>query len=124
METKAKKLFEDAVDKLNKANKELYRPKEDIVSYSVCKNSQRAIENYLKGYLLKSGIDPTSFKTIKSLYDQCVNVNKNFEKIDLSDFECKSFNTDDVYCNEVSKVSSCFDIADNLDTLLRREKII
>ena len=124
METKAKKLFEDAVDKLNKANKELYRPEEDIVSYSVCKNSQRAIENYLKGYLLKSGIDPTSFKTIKSLYDQCVKVNKNFEKIDLSDFECKSFNTDDVYCNEVSKVSSCFDIADSLDTLLRREKII
>ena len=124
METKAKKLFEEAVDKLNKANKELYRPEEDIVSYSVCKNSQRAIENYLKGYLLKSGIDPTSFKTIKSLYDQCVKVNKNFEKIDLSDFECKSFNTDDVYCNEVSKVSSCFDIADSLDTLLRREKII
>ncbi len=124
MEKRAKKLFVEAVDKLNKANKELYRPKEDIDSYSVCKNSQRAIENYLKGYLLKSGMDPSSFKTIKSLYDQCVKVNKNFEKIDLYGFECKSFTSGDIYCNEVSKVSSCFDIADSLDTLLRREKII
>ncbi|MEJ2112761.1 MAG: HEPN domain-containing protein [Flavobacteriaceae bacterium] len=124
MEIKAKKLFEEAVDKLNAANKELYRPEEDIVPYSVCKNSQHAIENFLKGYLLKKGIETSNLKTIKSLYDECIKVNKKFEQIDLSDFECKSYNTDNVYCNEVSKVSSCFDIADSLDTLLRREKII
>ncbi|HMB99943.1 MAG TPA: HEPN domain-containing protein [Flavobacteriaceae bacterium] len=124
METKAKKLFEEAVDKLNAANKELYRPEEDIVSYSVCKNSQHAIENFLKGYLLKRGIETDNLKTIKSLYDECVKINKNFKQLDFSDFECKSYNTDNVYCNEVSKVSSCFNIADNLDTFLRREKII
>jgi len=124
MESKAKKLFEEAVHKLNAANEELFRPHEDIVSYSVCKNSQRAIENYLKGYLLKNGIETKNLKTIKSLYDQCVKVNKKFEQIDLSEFECKSYNTDNAYCNEVSKVSSCFDTADNLDTFLRREKII
>ncbi|GAA4804630.1 HEPN domain-containing protein [Litoribaculum gwangyangense] len=124
METEAKKLFKEAVDKLNEANKELYRPEEDIVSYSVCKNSQRAIENYLKGYLLKSGIDPIGFKTVSTLYEQCIKVNKKFEKIDFSDFQCKSHNLENVYCNEVSKVSSCFDIADSLDTFLRREKIL
>ncbi|MDU8884970.1 hypothetical protein RXV94_02275 [Yeosuana sp. MJ-SS3] len=124
MEKKAKKLFEEAVHKLNAANEELYRPHEDIVSYSVCKNSQHAIENFLRGYLLKNEIDTDNLKTIKSLYDECVKVNKKFKQIDLSDFECKSYNTDNVYCNEVEKVSSCFNIADNLDTLLRREKII
>ena len=63
MEIKAKKLFEEAVDKLNAANKELYRPEEDIVSYSVCKNSQHAIENFLKGYLLKRGIETDNLDT-------------------------------------------------------------
>ncbi len=41
--------------KLNEASNELYRPEEDVVSYLVCKNSQYAIENYLKGFLLKNG---------------------------------------------------------------------
>ena len=124
METKAKQLFKDASKKLNEANKELYRPKEDVVSYVVCKNSQYAIENYLKGFLLKNGINPNEYKTIDSLHKQCVIINKDFEKVNLSDFNCKSHNIDDRYCNEVSKVSNCFDVANSLDTFLREHKII
>ena len=124
MNDKANKLFDDAIEKLNEANEELFRPEEDIVSFVVCKNSQFAVENFLKGFLLKKGIDPSSYKTIDSLYEQCKLINKNFEKVNLSDFECKSHNLDSRYCNEVSKVSNCFDIADSLDTFLRKEKII
>jgi len=124
MNDKAHKLFDDAIEKLNEANDELFRPEEDIVSFVVCKNSQFAIENFLKGFLLKNGIDPSNFKTIDSLYEQCKSINKNFEKVNLSDFDCKSHNLDSRYCNEVSKVSNCFDIADSLDTFLRQEKII
>ncbi len=124
MNDKANKLFDDAIGKLNEANEELFRPEEDIVSFVVCKNSQFAIENFLKGFLLKNGIDPSNFKTIDSLYEQCKLINKNFEKVNLSDFDCKSHNLDSRYCNEVSKVSNCFDIADSLDTFLRKEKII
>ena len=124
MNDKANKLFDDAIEKLNEANEELFRPEEDIVSFVVCKNSQFAVENFLKGFLLKNGIDPSSYKTIDSLYEQCKLINKNFEKVNLSDFECKSHNLDSRYCNEVSKVSNCFDVADSLDTFLRKEKII
>jgi len=124
METKAKKLFEEATSKLNEANKELFRPKEDIVSYLVCKNAQVAIENYLKGFLLKNGVNPESHKTVDSLYKECIKINKGFEKVDLTEIECKSYNMDSAYCSSVSKVSTCFDIADSLDTFLRREKII
>lgn len=124
MNDKANKLFDDAIGKLNEANEELFRPEEDIVSFVVCKNSQFAIENFLKGFLLKNGIDPSNFKTIDSLFEQCKSINKNFEKVNLSDFDCKSHNLDSRYCNEVSKVSNCFDIADSLDTFLRQEKII
>ncbi len=124
MKSKANELFDDAVEKLNEANEELFRPKEDVVSYVVCKNAQYAIENFLKGSLLKNGIDPSNYKTIESLYKQCKTINKNFEEINLSDFDCKSHKLDSRYCNEISKVSNCFDVADSLDTFLRREKII
>jgi len=124
MNDKAKKLFDDAIEKLNEANEELFRPEEDIVSMVVCKNSQFAVENYLKGFLLQNGVDPSNFKTIDSLYEKCKSINKNFEKVNLSDFECKSHKMDSRYCNEVSKVSNCFNIADSLDTFLRKEQII
>lgn len=124
MGTKANELFVTALEKLKEAKEELFRPEEDIVSYLVCKNSQFAIENYLKGYLLKNGVDIEDCETIDSLYKQCVAINSNFEKVDLSDFECKGHNLNSRYCNEVSKVSNCYDAADNLDTFLRKEKII
>jgi HEPN domain-containing protein len=124
MKRKANKLFIEAMEKLNEANEELFRPTEDVVSYLVCKNSQSAIENYLSGYLYSNGVDAKKFNTIESLYQQCKLINNKFEKVDLSDFQCKIYDTDTRYCNEVSKVSNCFDIADSLDTFLRKEKVI
>jgi HEPN domain-containing protein len=124
MEDTANKLFDDAIEKLNEASEELLKPAEDVVSYLVCKNAQHAIENFLKGFLLQNGIDVNNYKTIDSLYEQCKSINKNFKEINLSDFDCKSYKMDSRYCNEVSKVSNCFEIADRLDTFLRREELI
>lgn len=125
METEAIKYFVNAAQKLDQANKELFKPEEDIVTYLVCKNSQYAIENYLKGYLLRKGIEPSEHQTIDSLYEECKKINKDFEKVDLSEFNCKSsLDLDSKYCNNVSKVNKCFDAADSLDTFLRQQKII
>ncbi len=124
MENDASKYFINAAQKLNQANKELFKPEEDIVTYLVCKNSQYAIENYLKGYLLKNEVVITNDETIESLYNKCKKINKNFEKVSLTGFDCKVHNLDSRYCNEISKVNNCFDIADSLDTFLRKEKII
>lgn len=124
MGTKAKVYFDSAQEKLKVAKQELFRPEEDMVTYLVCKNSQYAIENYLKGYLLKNGVDIEDCNTIDSLYNQCLIINKNFEKVDLSDFQCKAHNLDSRFCTEIPKVSNCYDAADNLDTFLRKEKII
>ena len=90
MKDKATELFDEAIEKLNEANEELFRPKEDVVSYVVCKNAQYAIENFLKGFLLQNEIDPSEFTTIDSLYEQCVDIDKNFKKVNLSDFKCRS----------------------------------
>jgi HEPN domain-containing protein len=124
MRERAYAFFNEAIKKLNEANEDLYRPEEDVVTYSVCKNAQFAIENYLKGFLLNNGKDPSNYNTINSLYKECKAINAKFQDIDLSDFSCKSHQINSRYCNEVSKVSNCFDIADNLDTFFRRENII
>jgi HEPN domain-containing protein len=124
MKTEAYKLFDEAVHKLKAANEELFRPVEDVVTYSVCKNSQAAVINYLKGYLLNNGIDPNNYTTIESLFERCKMINEKFDEIDLTEFGCKGHRLDSTYCNEVSKVRKCFEAADNLDTFLRREKVI
>jgi|SRR5210317_642605 HEPN domain-containing protein len=124
MKEKANKYLQNAIDKLKDANFELYRPVEDVVSFSVCKNAQFAIDNYLRGYLLKNNVDASSYKTINELYEQCKNINNKFERIDLSTFDCTTTEIDSKYCNEVSRVSQCYKTADMLDNLLREERII
>ena len=124
MKNRSKIFYKNASEKLKKANEELFRPEEDIVPYSVCKNSQFAIESYLKGYLLDNGVDIAKLNTIDKLFEQCKKINPKFNKIDLSDISCKAHKIDTRYCDSIEKVSGCFDAADSLDTLLRQEKII
>ncbi|WP_242203962.1 HEPN domain-containing protein [Aestuariivivens insulae] len=124
MKNEANALFDRAFQSLNKANKELYRPEEDIVPYSVCKNSQFAIMNFLKGYLYKNGIDTTPFITINQLLKECKKVNKDFEKLDFSDLNCTHHEIDSKYCTEVSKVNTCFATANNLYAFLKEVKLI
>lgn len=124
MEKQAPVLFEEAKRKLQEANEELCRPEEDVVSYLVCKNSQFAIENYLKGYLIKHGIDPGKSATIDTLYAKCLHQNERFKELDLSDFTCKSQQSDSKSCNDTDKVTSCYNTAERLDSFLRQERIL
>jgi hypothetical protein len=124
MKDKAVELFADAFQKLREANNELCRPEEDVVTSMVCSYSHAAIENYLKGYLLLNSVVPNADETIAGLYEQCKAINNHFEAVHLSGFECNSHKDESRFQNKSSKFSRCFDIADSLDTFLRREKII
>lgn len=124
MENKALGLFNEAVKKLQEANEELCRPEEDVVSFLVCKNSQAAIEKFLKGYLISKGIDPQGYKNIDSLFTQCVALNPQFEKLDLTGFTCRSSSLDSRSCSTTEKVSKCYQVADNLNAFLRKENYI
>lgn len=125
MEAKSREFFKEGYARLSEANRELYKPEEDVVSYLVCKNAQHAVESYLKGYLLKNGVDVVNFDTIDSLYQACCKINPRFEGVKMSDFTCLNVKIGNArYCNEVSKVSHCFQAANDLDTFLREEHII
>lgn len=124
MKDQTRKIFEAAYQSLSEANHELMRPEEDIVSMLVCKNAQSAVEGYLRGYLEDNDVDSTQFRTIQSLYQECVRLNPKFKKVDLDEFSCHSPDKESKYCAEVSKVSNCFKVANNLDSFLREERII
>lgn len=123
-EERAHAFFDHAIKKLNEANDELFRPEEDMVTFTVCKNSQFAVESYLKGYLTKNNVSLDGLDTIELLFNACKKINKNFERIDFKGFDCIGHKIDSRYCNETERVSNCFNIADSIDTLLRKEKII
>lgn len=124
MNNRSEAFFKEATKKLNEAKAELFKPAEDFVSYSVCKNSQFAIENYIKGYLISHKVKLDGNETIAILYDKCLSIDKNFSTIDLSAIGCKNHPIDSRYCTEINSVSACFDTADSIDTYLKKNKVL
>lgn len=124
MKNRANKLFIEAVKSVNEANEELCRPEEDVVSVLVCKKAQLATTNFLKGFLLQNGIEPKNDMTLSELHQECLAINPNFKKIDLSNFDCKTVNLATKDCNDVTKISGCHFTATKLETFLREEKVI
>ncbi|WP_114783614.1 HEPN domain-containing protein [Botryobacter ruber] len=124
MKDKATILFDDALDKLNRAKEESFRPKKDLVTYLVCKNAQASIENFLKGYLLQNEFDPSRYTTLDELLQKCKSINKSFEQVDLAAFNCKGENLNAAFCNDTPNACKCLDVSAKLETFLRQEKII
>jgi HEPN domain-containing protein len=124
MSTRSEAFLNKAITKLDLAKEELLKPAEDIVSFSVCKNSQFAIENFLKGFLIKNNVELDLTETISTLYQKCLNTDKNFKDIDINAIGCKGHAIDSRYCTEIDSVSACFETADNIDTYFRKNKIL
>lgn len=124
MDQKAKDHFEKAGKMLRDANKELFKPEEDVVSFMVCKNSLSAIENFLKGYLSKRGFDTKSRDSLDQLLERCRLLDKKFYQIDLKVIDCSANPDHNRYCEDINKVSSCFQTADQLENFLISQRII
>ncbi|WP_298368761.1 HEPN domain-containing protein [uncultured Lutibacter sp.] len=124
MNSRPEAFLKEAKKNLDLAKNELLKPSEDIVTYSVCKNSQFAIENFLKGYLTKNNIDIELNDTIETLYNKCLSFDENFKNIDLSAIGCRDHAIDSRYCSEINSVSACFDTADSIDTYLRKKQVL
>ena len=124
MKSRSSAFFNEATKNLQLAKNELFKPSEDIVTYSICKNAQFAIENYLKGFLIKNEVELAQNETIATLYNKCIAIDKNFKNIDINTIGCKDHAIDSRYCSEINSVSACFDTADNIDTYLRKISLL
>ena len=109
---------------LNLAKNELLKPQQDVLLYSVCKNAQFSIENYLKGYLMNHDVTIDNDMTLEDLLQECISIDSRFEKVDLNDLQCKSNKIDSRYCTDYETVCKCYDTADNVDTFFRKINLI
>lgn len=109
---------------LNLAKNELLKPQKDVLLYSVCKNSQFTIENYLKGFLIEKNVFVENDLPLEGLLNECIKIDSRFESIDLGDIHCKSNKIDSRYCTDYETVCNCYDTADNLDTFFRKINLI
>lgn len=79
-----KSTIEQADDFYEAAQREMYKPEEDVVNYMVCSHAYKAIKKYLVGFVLSHGKDIEESISIESLVDQCNKLDKRFKKLDLS----------------------------------------
>jgi len=123
MKLRSDAFLKEGVKKLKQANEELFKPEEDIVAYSVCKNAQFSLDNLLRGFLLSNKIEPSQDDSVESMLKKCIEIDAKFKKIDIGMVACKGHKIDSRYCTELKTVTACFDAADSVDTLLRKAKM-
>nr|WP_297789586.1 HEPN domain-containing protein [uncultured Allomuricauda sp.] len=111
--------FEQADQFLEAAQSELNRPAEDVVPYMVCRSARKSISHYLKGYLLKHGVESNEDDTVEVLLNKCQEINEKFNDFDLSPLK---FNSDDEYSAEFDEMQNCIDLAAYAKELVDRSK--
>lgn len=124
METiNVKDLFIKAEDELQQAHKEMYHPEEDVVAYSACVFSRRALYRYLNCLYLvyaEESNDPVrEEQTLEDLYEYCKQKDPSILDIDISSVNCRCKDVTDeddneIYYCDINKVSHCMDLASQM----------
>jgi hypothetical protein len=124
MDKKAKRHFEKGEQELHQADREMYKPEEDIVSLVVCRSTLGSIENYLKGFLALRGFETREDECIGDLMERCRMLDKKFKTIRIEEIDCRNQKDPNLHCEEIEKLGACHQVADQLDTLMRKKGII
>jgi len=119
MNNNALQIFKKAQNKITSANEELLKPQNAIVSYAVCRYSRTAIKLLLESFLTKNKIPLNKKESIALLLERCALINKKFREIHLNKINCRHEIIDTSYCSDVNKVSSCFDVAKEIEQLVK-----
>jgi len=84
MEQSIKSTLDKAEDFLSRAKSELYKPREDVVSYSVCQNAYYAIVNYLGSFLMDNGVEFQESSNVADLLSSCREIDAKFKDLHLA----------------------------------------
>jgi len=109
-----------AQKEIQKAEEELMKPKEDVVSFSVCANSRLAMQQLLESYLLKNNILIKKHEPLALLLERCIKLNPKFKTIDFSNVDCRYNANNKNYCSGLDKVNNCLNIAKQIEDLLNK----
>ena len=92
---------------LKNVDNELYRPKDDSVTLCTCQLTKNAVMGFLKSYLAQHKVEPYS-SSLENLLSECYRIDRSFNNIQLSSFDCEGDDTGGGYCLDGNKVSECF----------------
>lgn len=124
MDKKAEQYLSEGSKKLHAADQELFKPEEDVVSLVICRSTIGSIENYLKGFLTLRGFDIEEDQTLSDLMERCRMLDPKFQSIKIEEIDCRNVQDPDLHCEEIEKFGACYEVANQLDTLLRKKGII
>lgn len=124
MDDKAKTHFTKGEEEFRRADREMYKPEEDIVSLVVCRGTLGSIENYLKGFLALRGFETRNDENVGDLMERCRMLDKKFNGIRIEAIDCRNQTDSDLHCEEIEKLGACYQVADQLDTLMRKKGIL
>lgn len=83
MDQEIKKKYSQAEDLLDKAKEQLNKPEEDVVPYSICEHSYKAVINYLQSALLHRGISAVGATGVEALLQKCREQDAQFNDLHL-----------------------------------------
>lgn len=120
--------LEQLIAEIAKAEEEIYRPMEDVVTLSVCYKVRNSISEMLKLYLDKISVKYSNSDNLDHLFSICTANGKEFESVEISKVYCKNENEEscnDKYCLGVNKVAECINVANQLmEVILKKNKEI
>ena len=105
---------------LNRAEEELNKPHDDVMTFSVCQGTKMAIDNFLKAYLTKHQVADVEAGDLMVRFQQCLAFKPEFEEIDIHSFVCikeEKCNMSE-YCMSIDNVTGCLETAKDLRALI------
>ena len=124
MDKRAEDFFSKGSHKLHEADQERFKPEEDIVSLVICRSTIGSIENYLRGFLNLRGFETEEDETIGDLMERCRMLDSKFRSIKIEEIDCRNVKDPNLHCEEIEKFGACYEVADQLETLLRKKGIL
>ena len=115
-------LFSIAEELLQKAEREMERSEEDVVTHFICSHARQSLSNFLAGFLIRQNIEIEHPVTLTSLLDQCKLADVRFESLDLSQLGCRNKTNDYDYCLDVEKVRECIKVALQAQAIVMSDK--
>lgn len=127
-DSKSEQLFKQADLDLQRASEELYRPSDDVVTYSACQYSRKALYRFLNALAIHQSknkniiLEPDL--TLEQLITFCGQHNQEIANIDFSSLHCKCnpiIDGEIIYCTSVHKVDYCASLASKVKEVILSE---
>ena len=115
----AARTLNEALHNLELARIEMFRPEEEVVSFSACHYSRISIRRFLEAFLEQKNIAFKSEESNANLLERCKKINPVFSELDVSVMECRDEKgCGETYCLSVEKVKECLVLAEKLKKVM------